>query len=177
MVVQPRQQRPATGVDVVSGSASITNNALGTATTQVKVATNGETISGWVPALGVLHQAGLTAMVFDYSGFGDSQGPPTIENLRQDGRAAWAAFRGALPTGTRACAYGLSLGSAILLTDAAELQPAPDCIAVSGVFPSSLEIWMSNGRAPKWAKWFLPDPLDSESAARNVRSPLLVEQG
>src|SRR5258705_9434940 len=31
---------------------------------------NGEAISGWADALKLLHEAGIAAMVFDYSGFG-----------------------------------------------------------------------------------------------------------
>ena len=31
-----------------------------------------------------------------------------------------------LPAGTRACAYGLSLGSGVLLEDAPNLRPVPD---------------------------------------------------
>src|SRR5579859_75920 len=39
---------------------------------------NGEAISGWVDALKILHDAGIAAMVFDYSGFGSSDGEPTL---------------------------------------------------------------------------------------------------
>src|SRR5881398_2820324 len=35
---------------------------------------NGEAISGWVDALKILHDAGIAAMVFDYTGFGGAQG-------------------------------------------------------------------------------------------------------
>src|SRR4051812_23449973 len=38
---------------------------------------NGESISNWVSALSLLQREGITTMVFDYSGFGDSDGPPT----------------------------------------------------------------------------------------------------
>src|SRR5438105_743892 len=138
---------------------------------------NGESISGWVPALKLLHDGGLTAMVFDYSGFGDSDGPASVENFAADGVAAWQAFRARLPPGTRACAYGLSLGSAVLLSQAAELQPPPDCVAVSGSFPSVRAAMARSHRVPAWASWLLPDLLDGERGAARLRAPLLVEHG
>jgi uncharacterized protein len=138
---------------------------------------NGESIGSWVPALSLLHQEGIAAMVFDYSGFGESDGIPTVDNLREDGLAAWSVFRAALPPGSKACAYGFSLGSGILLAGVADLSPAPDCLVVSGVFTSALEIWMRDGRVPRWAWWLFPDPLDNETNARAVRSPFLVVQG
>jgi len=50
---------------------------------------NGEAISGWVDALALLHQANIAAMVFDYSGFGNSPGEPTVANFHADALAAW----------------------------------------------------------------------------------------
>jgi len=138
---------------------------------------NGESISGWVAALKVLHDGGLTAMVFDYSGFGDSDGPATVENLVSDGPAAWQAFRSRLAPGTRACAYGLSLGSAVLLSQASDLQPPPDCVAVSGSFPSARAALVRSHRVPAWAAWLLPDVLDGERGASRLRAPLLIEHG
>lgn len=138
---------------------------------------NGESISGWVPALRLLHDGGVAAMVFDYSGFGNSDGPATIENLLADGVAAWNAFHQRLPQGTRACAYGLSLGTAIVVSDAPRLSPAPDCIALSGAFTSIREVAVRSGGAPAWISWAFPDALDTERRVALVASPLLVEHG
>ena len=138
---------------------------------------NGESISSWVPALRVLHDGGLSAMVFDYSGFGNSDGAPTVENLLADGIAAWNAFSARLPQGTRACAYGLSLGTAIVVSDAPRLSPAPDCIALSGAFTSIREVAVRSRGVPAWISWALPDALDTERRVALVASPLLVEHG
>jgi uncharacterized protein len=138
---------------------------------------NGESISSWVLALKVLHDAGVTAMVFDYSGFGNSDGPATLENLRDDGLAAWADFRARLAPDARACAYGLSLGSAVLLDDAPHLRPPPDCVAVSGAFTSGRDVAVLQGRLPRWAAWLWPDVLDSERSVALLRTPLLIQHG
>lgn len=138
---------------------------------------NGEAISSWVEALKLLHDAGVTAMVFDYSGFGASTGAPTLAHFREDGFAAWRAFRTRLPAATRACAYGLSLGSGVLLDLASELAPAPDCVATSGAFTSARDAAALFKRVPRWAAPLLPDVLDNVEGAARLQAPLLVEHG
>ena len=138
---------------------------------------NGEAISSWVEALKLLHDDGVTAMVFDYSGFGSSTGTPTLSHFREDGFAAWRAFRVRLPAATRACAYGLSLGSGVLLDVASELTPAPDCVATSGAFTSVRDAAALFHRVPRWAVPLLPDLLDNVEGAARLKAPLLVEHG
>ena len=138
---------------------------------------NAEAISGWVDALKILHDAGIAAMVFDYSGFGGSGGAPTLGNFHEDGLAAWRAFRLRLPAATRACAYGLSLGSGVLLEVASELSPPPDCVAVSGAFLSVRAAAVQSGRLEKWQSYLIPDLLDSLDNAALLHAPLLVEHG
>ena len=138
---------------------------------------NGEAISSWVEALKLLHDDGLTVMVFDYSGFGASTGEPTLAHFREDGFAAWRAFRARLPAATRACAYGLSLGSGVLLDVASELTPAPDCVATSGAFTSARDLAVLFHRVPRWLAKLLPDVLDNVEGAARLKAPLLVEHG
>jgi fermentation-respiration switch protein FrsA (DUF1100 family) len=138
---------------------------------------NGEAISGWVDAMKLLHDAGIASMVFDYSGFGNSSGEPTLAHFHEDGLAAWHSFRERLPAATRACAYGLSLGTAVLLEVAAELKPAPDCVALSGAFLSARAAAVQQKRVEKWQSWLIPDVLDSLENIAVVRGPVLVEHG
>ncbi|HZX94556.1 MAG TPA: alpha/beta hydrolase [Myxococcales bacterium] len=138
---------------------------------------NGEAISGWVDALKLLHDGGVAAMVFDYTGFGNSQGEPTLAHFHEDGLAAWHAFRTRLPAGTRACAYGLSLGTGVLLEVAGELDPPPDCVAISGAFLSLREVAVRRAAVPRWASFLLPDALDNLENAARLRAPLLIEHG
>ena len=139
---------------------------------------NGESISGWVPALRLLHDGGVAAMVFDYGGFGNSQGKPGFAQLHADGLAAWQAFRARLSPGQRACAYGLSLGTGVLLDVAAELSPAPDCVALSGAFLSLRDAAGRLGGYPDLAvRVFMPDVFDNLEHIAQVQSPLLIEHG
>ncbi len=138
---------------------------------------NGETISGWAPALDLLHQNGIAAMVFDYSGFGNSSGAPTLSNFHDDAIEAWHAFRTRLPAATRACAYGLSLGSGVLLEAARELSPPPDCVVVSGAFLSVRAAAVQMHALREWQSWLIPDALDSLENIARVRGPVLIEHG
>lgn len=138
---------------------------------------NGEAISGWVDALKILNDAGIAAMVFDYSGFGGSGGAPTLANFHEDGLAAWRAFRLRLPGATRACVYGLSLGSGVLLDVVPELSPPPDCVALAGAFLSVRAAAVQLGHVEKWQSYLIPDLLDNLENVARVRGPLLVEQG
>ncbi len=138
---------------------------------------NSEAISSWVEALKLLHDDGVTTMVFDYSGFGASTGAPTLAHFREDAFAAWHVFRLRLPAASRACAYGLSLGSGVLLDVASELVPPPDCVATSGAFTSARDAAVLFHRVPRWARLLLPDVLDNLEGAARLKAPLLVEHG
>lgn len=138
---------------------------------------NEESISSWSSTLDLLHENGIAAMVFDYSGFGASGGAPTLAHFHDDAVEAWHVFRTRLPGATRACAYGLSLGTAVLLEAAPELTPPPDCIALSGAFLSAREAAVQLHRLQRWQSWLLPDVLDSLENVARVKGPLLIEHG
>jgi pimeloyl-ACP methyl ester carboxylesterase len=136
-----------------------------------------ESISSWSAVQAFLWQRGAGSMVFDYAGFGGSTGAPSAEHLRADGKAAWAAFRRKLPPGAIACAYGLSLGSGVLLEVAAELEPRPDCLVVYGAFTSALGAAAALHAVPDWLVPLLPDAFESERNAARAPAPLLVQHG
>ena len=138
---------------------------------------NDESIASWSPVLGYLYAHGLGSMVFDYSGFSHSEGTATVDHARADGIAAWNTFKAKLPAGTRACGYGLSLGTGVLLEDAAKVQPAPDCLVVYGAYTSLLSAGVRTHALPAWTKPLLPDALESEKNAAHLPAPLLVVHG
>lgn len=138
---------------------------------------NGESISSWTPVQKLLFDHGVGSMVFDYSGFGRSQGPARVENFVRDGSVAWSAFKSRLAQGTRACAYGLSLGSGVLLEAAPALQPAPDCLAIWGGYTSLVGAAVRSKRLPGWMAPLLPDALVSVQNIAHAPVPVLVEHG
>jgi alpha-beta hydrolase superfamily lysophospholipase len=138
---------------------------------------NGESISSWTPVQKLLFDHGVGSMVFDYSGFGRSQGPARVELFVKDAAVAWSAFKSRLQPGTRACAYGLSLGSGVLLEAAPALQPAPDCLAIWGGYTSLLGAAVRSKRLPGWMAPLMPDALVSVQNIARAPVPVLVEHG
>ena len=50
---------------------------------------NGGNLSWRVDSLRIFHDLGLSSFIFDYRGYGQSEGVPSPEGLARDARAAW----------------------------------------------------------------------------------------
>jgi fermentation-respiration switch protein FrsA (DUF1100 family) len=85
---------------------------------------NGGNVAMWGDELRILHdRLGVTALSFDYRGYGRSEGVPTEEGVLADARAArrWLANRAGIPE-SEVVVMGRSLGGAVaidLATDGA----------------------------------------------------------
>ena len=133
-----------------------------------------ETVSDWAAVQKRLHDAGISSMVFDYSGYGASTGRPTMKHLRQDGFAAYETFDRRLPEGSRRYVLGSSLGSAVLLDVADRLMPAPDGVIIAAGFASTREMAVSRGMVPGWIAWALPNLWNNERRVARLEHPLLI---
>ena len=72
----------------------------------------------------IFHRLGLNLFIFDYRGYGKSQGTPDEKGLYKDARAAWRYLideRGFEPKDI--IVFGRSLGGAVAAELAAEVQP------------------------------------------------------
>ena len=163
---------------------------------------DGETLAGWfVPAgspratvlflhgnagnighrlhaLMGLPEAGLSVLIIDYRGYGESTGSPSEEGLYRDAEAAWDHLTGerGLSPGSIVL-YGESLGSAPALHLAARLERAgkegPAAIVLEGAFTSALE--MGKRAFPFLpVSWVLRSRFDNLSRIREVTAPLLI---
>jgi uncharacterized protein len=75
---------------------------------------NAGNISHRLDSLRIFHDLGLSTFIFDYRGYGQSDGRPSEAGLYADARAAWAHLtedRGVDPT--HIIAFGRSLGGAV----------------------------------------------------------------
>ena len=73
----------------------------------------------------LFHDLGLNVLIFDYRGYGRSQGEPDEQGLYEDGRAAWRYLtqsRGVQPASI--ILFGRSLGGAVAAKLAAEVNAA-----------------------------------------------------
>jgi fermentation-respiration switch protein FrsA (DUF1100 family) len=116
----------------------------------------------------------VTALIFDYRGYGRSEGVPTVEGVLQDARAArlFLAHRAEVPE-SRIVLMGRSLGGAVAVQLAAE-SPARGLILES-TFSSFKEV--AAHHFPRLA-WLVPtSKLDSLSQIKRYKGPLLQSHG
>jgi len=133
-----------------------------------------EAISQWVPAQRYLAEHGIASMVFDYSGYGDSTGAPTVANLRQDVQAAYRAF--SLRTGPESSRFllGYSLGTGCLLDGVPAFGDSFDGVALIAGFTSARAASIARGVLPRWLSFGLPDLYNNVRAVKRLRRPLLI---
>jgi alpha-beta hydrolase superfamily lysophospholipase len=122
----------------------------------------------------VLYRAGISSLAFDYSGFGTSAGSPDPDALRQDARAAVAAFNDSAKSASRRILLGTSLGAAVLLDAITDLEPGCDGVVLVGPFTSARDLAVLRGRAPRWLAWLVPDLYDNIAAIRHLTKPVLI---
>lgn len=125
--------------------------------------------------LSLLAQRGLAVLVFDYRGYGDSQGRPSEQGLCRDADAAWRYLveqRGVEPG--RIVVFGESLGAAVALHTALARPVAG--IIMEGAFQSIPA--MARRQVPFVPIWPLThNRFDNLSSVGRLAVPLLMVHG
>jgi alpha-beta hydrolase superfamily lysophospholipase len=129
----------------------------------------GETISQWVQAQRFLYDHCVSSLVFDYSGYGDSSKPGTIDNVNQDAVAAYSYFALRFADGNRLCVLGHSLGDAPMLQEIPHSRPAPACVVVANGFSAFRELHSS-----RFISYVVPGVWDNVRSVARIHVPLLV---
>jgi fermentation-respiration switch protein FrsA (DUF1100 family) len=135
---------------------------------------NAGNIAHRLAQLQLLHaRVGGSHFLFDYRGYGKSQGRPTVSGLIQDGYDAMtiARLRG-WTVGKAVVYFGESLGCAVLLALAVE-QP-PDRVILSAPFASLRA--MGQIRLPPLA-FLVENDFNNARLVTQLRAPLLVIHG
>ncbi|HXI03637.1 MAG TPA: alpha/beta hydrolase [Candidatus Saccharimonadales bacterium] len=126
-----------------------------------------------------LHEAGLSVLIVDYRGYGQSTGRPTEGGLYRDAAAAWEYLTRSLGIpARRAIVYGESIGSAPALHLCGNSGPAgtPAGVVVEGAFTSAPD--MAHRALPFLpVRWILRLRMDNLSAVRSLRLPILFIHG
>ena len=120
----------------------------------------------------IFHRLGLNLFIFDYRGYGKSQGKPDEEGLYKDARAAWRYL-----TDQRGfeqediILFGRSLGGAVAAELAAEVQPGG--LILESTFSSAKDV--ANALLPVLSRLIiLRYDFNTAAHVRRVASPLLV---
>lgn len=116
----------------------------------------------------------LTVLIFDYRGYGRSEGTASVEGVLQDARAAHAALvrRASVPE-TRVVLMGRSLGGAVVVQLAAETPPRG--LILQSTFSSLKDVAAHHYPA---LAWLVPaDKLNSVKRIAGYKGPLLQSHG
>ncbi len=133
---------------------------------------NAGNISHRGDSVAIFHRLGLNVFIFDYRGYGQSEGSPSEQGLYQDARAAWRYLtqdRG-VPA-SHIIIFGRSLGGAVATRLATEVEPAG--LMVESVFSSARS--MADKIFPLLSRVvFLRFHFNTQARIKEVSSPLLV---
>lgn len=122
---------------------------------------------------------GLDVLLFDYRGYGLSEGRPSEEGLARDAWAAWRHVvqeRGVAPE--RVVLMGHSLGSAVATRLALELDSEPAALVVGAPFPDMPALFRHHAPwLPEWALRWRANRHASGSQLAQVSVPVLAIMG
>jgi len=133
---------------------------------------NAGNISHRLVSIQLFHELGLSVLIFDYRGYGQSTGKPTEKGTYRDADAAWDYLveqRG-IPA-EHIILFGRSLGASIA-ADLATRQSAAGLILESG-FTSVPDI---AAKLYPWlpVRWFSRYQYDTRKKLANIHSPVLI---
>ena len=135
-----------------------------------------ESISHWADTQALLYRHGVTSMVFDYSGFGQSTGRATVAHVQEDADSAYAEFTRRIDARARPFVLGYSLGTGVMLEAIDRWSPAPAGAVFAASYSSAREGAVAFGLVPRWLTFLLPDLWNNVRDVRKLKQPLLVVQ-
>jgi len=136
---------------------------------------NGESLSDWVETQLLLLELGFNSFVFDYTGFGSSEGKPSVDILNQNAISAWNYFCKISNANSSRIAVGHSLGAAILLGSVSRFNPKPDKIIIHAPFSTAREIAVHFGSAKKSWVWMMPDVWNNKKNVKKISNHIPID--
>ncbi len=142
---------------------------------------NGGNISHRVDEVALVHhRLGVNQFIFDYQGYGRSQGRPTEQGTYRDARAALEYLR-ARPDveSDRIVYFGRSLGSAIAVELASSRPPLAMVLVSPFASVSDMALLTIPSFLPvRWpVQWLVRNRYDSLASIGRVERPLLILHG
>ncbi len=133
---------------------------------------NAGNISHRGDSLEVFHRLGLNVFIFDYRGYGKSQGKPGEAGLYKDARAAWNYLTHEREyNGKDIILFGRSLGGAVAARLAAEVQPGR--VILESTFSSAKD--MAHSFFPILSRLvLLRYQFNTAAYLKQVKSPVLM---
>ncbi len=125
----------------------------------------------------LLHGLGVNVFIFDYRGFGLSEGESSENGLREDGEAALIFVQATYGVSADSlCLYGYSLGNVVSIHLAANAV-TPLCLIAEAPFASANSLTQSGTGLDLPARWMTEGAFDNAGTIGRIRTPLLVIHG
>lgn len=133
---------------------------------------NGGNISHRLDSLRIFHALGYSTLIFDYRGYGESEGTPNEAGTYRDARAAWRHLTEDLGFAPQEIVlFGRSLGAAVAADLAAEVSPAG--LIVESAFTSAPDLAAELFPLLP-ARWLCRYRYDTLRSLAEISCPLLV---
>ncbi len=133
---------------------------------------NAGNISHRGTSIAIFHRLGLNVFIFDYRGYGKSQGKPDEDGIYEDGKAAWLYLTDERGLDRKEIIlFGRSLGGAVAAELAAKVRPGG--LILESTFSSARD--MADAVFPVLSRLlFLRYDFDIAAHVRRVACPVLV---
>lgn len=135
---------------------------------------NAGNIGNRLESIETFHNLGLSVFIFDYRGYGKSEGNPTIEGTHLDALAAWRWLVQEKNTPPeQIVVFGRSLGGAIAMDLMKNDSIRPKALILESTFASLADMTRLEFLSPL-TRLLIGNPWDSEAVARTLTLPTLV---
>ncbi len=124
----------------------------------------------------LLYKTGCNVFIFDYEGYGMSEGTPTEEHIYADGRAALDYVLTKDTAVHSICFYGFSLGGAVAIELASHVM-APHALITESAFASSDALVQSGTVLDIPHEYVMDGVYDNASKVRSIHVPYLLFHG
>jgi hypothetical protein len=124
-----------------------------------------------------LWEMGFNVFIFDYQGYGMSEGSPSGDALFSDGRAALSYVKSRVDVDTvKIVYYGFSLGSFVAVYLAAEIAH-PAALIIESAPASATALLRDSGLLNLTGSYVVEADFDNENRVADVNSPLFMMHG
>jgi pimeloyl-ACP methyl ester carboxylesterase len=125
-----------------------------------------------------LSRVGFGVLIFDYRGYGNSEGGPPTENaVYADAEQAWKFLAGSGKADAhKTVIYGHSLGGAVAI-EMATRHPEAAALIVESTFTSIREMARQSPQFRLFPTWLIVNQMDSLTKIATVHMPVLVIHG
>ncbi|MDZ7261093.1 MAG: alpha/beta hydrolase [candidate division KSB1 bacterium] len=124
-----------------------------------------------------LHQLGVNVFIFDYRGYGLSEGESSEEGLYRDGESAlnYVLSRKEVSRDSL-CFYGYSLGNVVSIYLAAE-KINPLCLFAEAPFASANSLTQGSTLLDIPPRWLTQGEFDNVEKVRHIKTPFMLLHG